>query len=136
MPHISSRKLKKELLLKIQGQLFESIAKIRNRKQSRLLLTELLTPTEQTMIAKRLAAILMLAKGIPAYRVWKTLQLSPSTTSRLQNALEKGAYTHLLSAFSKKAVDDVWTTIEILLRLGMPEMGKRRWDWLDDFSRY
>ena len=64
MPHISSRKVNKQVLEKIDKLLFSAVSD-RNvsQKQQRLAFSELLTPTEKIMLGKRLAAVSLLSQG-------------------------------------------------------------------------
>ncbi|MEK7589765.1 MAG: hypothetical protein AAB475_00730, partial [Patescibacteria group bacterium] len=79
----------KKILEKIYKILFSAIIN-RNisQKQQRFAFAELLTYTEKIMLGKRLAAISMLSQGVSPYRVGKILQLSPTTTTKLQIKLE------------------------------------------------
>ena len=94
MPHISSRKINKEVLEKIYKLLFSAVSS-RNisQKDQRIAFSELLTPTEKIMLGKRLAAVSMLSQGESPYRVGKVLQLSDATTAKFKNKLEKGKFS-------------------------------------------
>ncbi|MEK7151859.1 MAG: hypothetical protein AAB773_00325 [Patescibacteria group bacterium] len=95
MPHISSRKVNKQVLEKIDKLLFSAVSD-RNvsQKQQRLAFSELLTPTEKIMLGKRLAAVSLLSQGESPYKVGKTLQLSETTTAKFQIKLENGKFSN------------------------------------------
>lgn len=91
MPHISPLRISKQTLEKIYSLLFSAITS-RNisQKQQRLAFNELLTSTEKVMLSKRLTAISMLSQGMSPYKVGKILQLSQTTTLKLNAKLEAG----------------------------------------------
>jgi len=132
MAQISKRKLKGEVKTQIEQRLSSIVARIASDKEASSMLDDILTQTEQTMIAKRLSALLLLAEGLSSYRVSRLLLMSPETTARLMRELRKGKHPHIISlSRKKKARKDVWADLEVIVRLGMPEMGKNRWDWLN-----
>lgn len=96
MPHVSPKQFNKKVLQQLYDILFSSItSKNVTQKQQRLAFAELLTSTEKIMLGKRLATIYMLSRGISAYRTGKVLQLSPTTTTKLQIRLEKKGVNNL-----------------------------------------
>jgi len=132
MVHVSKKRLKKEVADKVHKQFLHTVTNLRGTEGSRTL-EELFTQTEQVMFAKRLAAIFMLTQGAPPFHASKVLRLSSSTVSRLQIELENGKYTHIESLVQKKKDRDrMWADLEVLIRFGMPEMGKNRWKWLNN----
>lgn len=135
MPHISSKKLKKEVSIKIYNRLVKAVAGSGTRK-GQAVLEELLTPIEQTMLAKRLTTIIMLAQGASSYRVSKMLKLSSKTTAYIMRDIEAGKYKEIEKLIKKKKDNDkFWADIEVVVRLGMPEMGKGRWKWFNEYSK-
>lgn len=93
MPHVSPKKVNNQVSGNLYKLLFSAIID-RNisKKQQQAAFDELLTPTEKIMLGKRLAAISMLSQGASSYKTGKTLQLSPTTTTKLQVKLEKGKF--------------------------------------------
>jgi len=133
MPHISKDKLIKKDSEEIYTTLVEVLLSSAKKGEGRNILSELLTETEQVMLAKRCAAIALIAEGIPLYRIWNMLKLSSSTVRRLYLQYDQGIYPNLEKYFSnKKKRIDFWKALEIILRGGLPEQGKNRWKWLDD----
>lgn len=133
MTRISRKKLKKEVLDKIHNRFTKTIVDLHGKSGS-VFIEELFTPTEKIMFAKRLAGLLMIAQGISPYKVSKLLRLSFSTTARMQIDIENKKYPSIEKIIlNKKEKDEFWAELEVFIRFGMPEMGKNRWKWLDDF---
>ncbi len=55
-------------------------------------MSEILTPTERTMLAKRLLLILLLRKKVPDFTIARLLQMSPSTIARFALKVESGKF--------------------------------------------
>lgn len=132
MPHVSSIKIQEKLFV----ELFEQLASLQTnlqKKEAVGLMGDLLTDTEKVMVTKRCAAVLMLHQGHSSYEVWNMLKLSQSTVARIKLGYEVGAYDHLVTIFDTKKIakDRFWETLEKVLQLGMPSMGKDRWKFLD-----
>ena len=128
MAHISKQQLSQSQLEKLFLQLSESFAKL-NAQNSSGFLDNLLGPEEKIMLAKRLAAIVMFIEGNSLYRVSQLLLISPSTAARIQTNYQKGRYREIESWFKSHHTDyeAFWKTLEIILRAGMPPMGRGRW---------
>ncbi|TSC57391.1 MAG: hypothetical protein Greene041679_336 [Parcubacteria group bacterium Greene0416_79] len=110
----------------------------RAQKDARLFLNDVLTPTERLMIAKRLAAIVMLCREYSGYKIHTVLKVSPSTVARLKTRLEEGAFPYLAKLFrgpqeikQKKEASDFWDALYTFILMGMPpRVGKGRWKFL------
>lgn len=128
MTNISKKKLPSKEFDKLYTQLNSIIASL-DKKSSSAFFSELLGPEEKIMLVKRLAAVVMFIEGNSSYRVWQLLQLSPSTAEKIRLDYEVGRYTNLERIITKKRKDyeDFWNTLEVILRLGMPPMGRGRW---------
>ena len=129
MTNVSKRKLNKTQYRKLKKQLTDLFAQS-DRKNAELIFSDLFTEVEQIMYIKRLAAIVMLDGGYSRYRISKTLLLSQSTVQGMWEKFEAGAYTHLTKRTRSKSFDTeaFWQTVEVLLRGGLPPIGKGRWD--------
>jgi len=135
MTHISKRKLSTKATKDIHSQFLRIITTLKGEKCAHVL-EELFTKTEKVMFAKRLAAILMLAQNISPFHVSEVLNLSSSTAIRLHNHLLRGDYSHIETiASTKKGRKQLWADLEVLIRFGMPSMGKNRWKWLDEIYK-
>jgi uncharacterized protein YerC len=105
-----------DLLLK---QCAQAIAPA-NSKQAKLVLTELLGYEEQVMVAKRMAAIVLLAEGMSNYKIGTSLKLSQSTVATIQRKLKSGEYQTLIKSLERDK-QDYWKlldTLDSLLHLG------------------
>jgi len=128
MAHVSKLQLKKEHLEQLFGQLNRIIGKL-DHNSSEDFFSELLGKEEQIMLAKRFAAIVMLIEENSIYRISQLLLMSPSTVERIKLNLELGRYRTitLLLKKNKRGYEQFWTTLEIILRAGMPPQGRGRW---------
>ena len=142
MPHISKRRLKQETFRSMKKSFTNLMAAPRNPRLTQLLLNDVLTATERIMLAKRLAAIVMLCRGYSSYKIHMVLKLSPSTVARLEARLENGAFPYLESLFrgsrSKKLLkeaENFWDSLFKIILMGMPpRAGKGRWKFLFEKS--
>ncbi len=91
MPHISKRKLTKEVKDKLEKQIMSVIADTGDGRRMKIF-SELFTPTEKIVFAKRLAIILMLSKKIPFYTICGNLGVSPSTVARYEVQIENNKF--------------------------------------------
>lgn len=96
-------------------------------------LSEFLTPTEQMMLAKRLAVIFLLAQGFSIYRIQQILKVSPSTVARIKLQLERGKFKKIVaSARSRKHRQRFQEMLDLLLLIMLPQQsGKTRWGTID-----
>ena len=132
MAHISKNKPDSGLLQLIFNELSTHIAKVDKRTAPRFL-HELLTETEQIMIAKRMTAIVMLSQNIGVYKIATRLQMSTSTVRLIAFAYENGKYDNIVNSInkSKKDKEHFWELIELISRGGLPSRGKDRWKFLN-----
>ena len=85
------------------------------------------------MFIKRLAVIALLREEYSEYKIYTLLKMSPSTVAKLHEQYLAGRYDSVLRSLgrSKKEKEEMWKIVELVLRAGMPSMGKDRWRWLD-----
>ena len=128
MPHLSTEQLDPTVQKQIDAQLVRILL-----KSGPKLARELLTETEQLMLGKRLAALLMLADDFSYYRIGCTLGLSASTVKRRHGKLLNGDFPSIeKTAHSKRERMEFFKTLEIILRAGMPPIrGRGRWQGVD-----
>jgi len=130
MPHISSKKLKKETLNKLYDQLGKSLEKSANRSGAKFFLGDLLTRTEKIMLAKRFAVIYLLAQGVPTSYIAESLGMSYTTILKMSLKHDVGKYSLLLKTIEKEKTD-IWKILEKILRAGLPPIaGRGRWKFL------
>lgn len=87
MPQVSRRQLSKHVEQRLFTLFFKSFAKLSSPSEIQKFLYDLLSPTEQTMLAKRLAIALLLAKGYTYETIKDILKVSQETISRVNVAL-------------------------------------------------
>jgi Trp operon repressor len=122
MPYLSKKKLSENAKAELERQMFSVIAETGTR--SRLaIFSELLTPTEKLVLAKRLGIILLLNKKIPFYKICTYLNVSPSTVARFENKLEKNGYRHTSKWVKRNELETKF--ISIIETLTSSAFGKR-----------
>ena len=130
MPHISSKKLKKENLQRLYDEFSAALQKSAQRSWIKLFLNGFLTRTEKIMLAKRFAVIYLLSKDIPVSYIAEALHMSPATISRMSLKYEIGKYSSLLKTIQREN-KDIWRILEKILRAGLPPIaGRGRWKFL------
>ena len=135
MPHISTKRISDDDFKKIYDQLISLFDTAGTKRRSDLLLKELLTETEKIMLAKRLAVLCMLDKGLSAYYISQILQVSTSTVDRIELKYEIGGYGYISEVIAKNR-KTIWDSIEQITLMGMPRrVGKDRWKWLEEMER-
>ena len=127
MPHVSRKKLKKKVFIKIGEQLSDTIAKANSAQELKWIFKELVTPTERIMLAKRLAIILMLERGYSFDIIQKTLKVTPQTIVRFWKISKQSSYKPILKEISAgKIKRNFWQELEENILLGMPPRGRQR----------
>ncbi len=123
MVNVSKRTLKEKHFTELLGQLAKITAKS-NHRTATAYLTELLTTSEQVMLAKRLAIILMLREQVANPVIAKTLRVSRTTVSKVFNEYFNGHFHTIgrLAGRTKAEKQELWSMVEKVLSLGMPPM--------------
>ena len=100
-------------------QLDHSIGKL-SAQQAPLFISGLLGKEEHIMLAKRLAAIVLLVEGKSLYRTADILKISPTTAEKLKYKLDRGELDHLLSMLgkNKKEYFSFLQKLDSILHLG------------------
>ena len=128
MTNVSKNPVKKVIQNKIEDQFVSIIVNLKNKRQADLFLNELLTKSESVMLFKRLAIVFMLSEGFPPSIISRTLKVSRDTVLRLYRIFDKNGYTEILKEINKKHNKKIfWDELEVLFRMGMPEIGAGRW---------
>ena len=104
---------------KLFTQLSTTLGKLSSDKTG-LLLSELLGTEERIMLAKRLAALILLTENKSMYKTAKLLKLSPATTQKIKRQLEEGQYDQTISILGKNKKDYfvILETLDSILHLG------------------
>lgn len=130
MPHVSSRKLKKEQLQKLYNEFSSGLEKSAHKSAGKFFLRDFLTHTEKIMLAKRFAVICLLSQDVPPTYIAEALGMSPATIFRMSLKYETGCYSSLLRSI-KKEEKDIWRILEQILKAGLPpRAGRGRWKFL------
>lgn len=130
MPHVSSKRLKKENLQKLYSEFSEVLEKSARRSWVKLFLNDFLTRTEKIMLAKRFAVIYLLSNNLPPSYISEALHMSPATISRMSLKHETGKYSSILKV-TQENNKDIWKILEKILRGGLPpRAGRGRWKFL------
>ncbi len=87
MSQVSRRVLSKNVEEKIFSIFFKSLARLSDSKDIEKFLLSLLGPVEQTMLAKRLAIAILLAKGYRYETIKSILKVSQETIARVNISL-------------------------------------------------
>ena len=131
MPHVSSKKIKKEILNKLYSEFGKALEKSAQKSGAKFFLGDLLTRTEKIMLAKRFAVIYLLSKDVPVSYIAESLGVSYSTLSRMSLKHDIGKYSLLLKTLEEKGKTDIWEILEKILKAGLPpRYGRGRWKFL------
>ena len=92
MGYVSKRKIDPKIESVLSDQLLSFIAAAQTKREAATLATELLTETERTMLAKRLAVVVMLERGYSFQEVERSLKVTPQTVARIWKKRKEDAY--------------------------------------------
>lgn len=81
MAQISKYKISKDVLARLQLLFFEVIARRNSKDKFMTILNDLLSPTENVMLSKRIGIVYLLEKNVSIHRICKVLHLSTSTVA-------------------------------------------------------
>ena len=108
--------------MRVSRQLIDTIAGCPSRRGRQFLLKQLLTPTEQVMLAKRLALILMIQKGYSYTTIGQTLKMTPTTINRFWSQVRQNKFSAVSYAKTKNVF------LETLLGSIFPDKINKRKD--------
>src|SRR3989338_10812338 len=100
MTNISKKALSTEQMSKLSGQLCATAAKL-TKTTAPDFFNEFLGEEERVMLAKRLGAIMLCISGESQYRIWTTLNISPTTTQKIYDGYSLGKYDTLEKILKK-----------------------------------
>ena len=116
MPHISKQQVSENTKHLLERQFLAWIKEIAKNNQEKIL-RELLSPTEQVMLAKRLLAILMILENIPTHDISSVLRISPSTVARFELKVDNRKYVHTHKWLSDKRRKNILRSFTFLFEL-------------------
>lgn len=136
MPHVSSKKLSKKQSYTLNKNFTEWLNTL-PKSYTAVAVQNLLTDTEQVMLAKRLSIIFLLQDGFSAYQVSRMCSVTLQTVQRLLKDKDGGRFDDLVRMWKqKKQKDEMWKMIDSFSRLGLPSyVGKDRYSKLNKNSR-
>lgn len=104
MAQVSKNPLTQKASKQIFSIFLEAVSSVKDSHSTAIFLTDLLTRTEQIMLAKRLSIAYMLQKGYKQRSISKTLKVSTTTVSKVNNTLEegKGGYQKVVKLMLKR----------------------------------
>lgn len=117
MPQISKRPLRENVLEKLFDLFFELVGKKSNKKEFLSVLSDVLSPTERIMIAKRIAIMYLLTKNVDYRTICNLLNVSTATVCKFNLLLEKsrgvGTIYHgmIRNEKMKEFLEEVFLTI-------------------------
>lgn len=124
---------------KVADRIFEvflkTLVEIKSDKEADQFISDLLTPTEKIMLAKRLAIALLLEKGYDYRTIQKTIRVSAPTITSVNTALKYGSegYKRLVVKIirEEKLINFFEDTVEKLLSIPSElEKGSGPWSYL------
>ncbi len=137
MTQVSKYLVKKDIEERMFDIFLDSIAMVKTRGQVEKLIDDLLSPTERTMLAKRLAIALLLLKKYDQRAVSSILKVSLTTVNKISRALQKGTggYGMVIAALVRQErfraflekLDDMLADFVTVGRK-MPHWRRERWE--------
>jgi len=86
---LSRFKLSEEKLEKLFTLFFEVVGKNRSKEEFRKIITDILSSTERIMVAKRIAIMYLLMKGIDYQTICLVLKVSAATVAKFSLLMER-----------------------------------------------
>ena len=90
MPQVSKNPIDKKTKQQIFDNFYGLVSKLIVKENIARVLGGLFTKTERIMIAKRIAAVILLSHGCSTRHISLTLKMSSATITKLKNEFEKG----------------------------------------------
>lgn len=96
--------------------MFEAIKHLRSKEEIQSFLTDLLSPTERTMLTKRLAIAAFLMRAYPYESISNMLKVSSSTISKVALVLNQNqGYKNTINKIARsESAKEFWQQIERL----------------------
>lgn len=117
MPHVSKRKLKKDVYSTLTKRFGEMLFEIIRTKNPSAFTNELLTNTERLMLCKRLIILVMISEHYPFLEIEKVLKVTTQTIGRVYGRMKNGEFNELLGVIEAIRVsksNTFWQIFNIL----------------------
>lgn len=95
MAYVSKKKMSDDVGRALADQFLAFFTAAHSKKDAAVLAGELFTETERTMLAKRLAVVVMLERGHTFGDIEQTLKVSPDTVTRLWRDRKEGRFAKI-----------------------------------------
>ncbi|OGM19094.1 hypothetical protein A2686_00850 [Candidatus Woesebacteria bacterium RIFCSPHIGHO2_01_FULL_38_10] len=134
MTKISRIPLRPDVWERIFDIFIGTLADLKDKKKLEAFINDFFSPTEKIMYAKRLALVVLLAKGHDYQSIRQILKISPPTIAKMSLKVKyegKGLFPVIEDILRKQAAQIIWKEIEGLLdiptkgSLKSPERFKR-----------
>lgn len=138
MPQVSKHFLSAKIQEKITHIFLETIVRLKNKNQAERLLSDLLTPTEKIMLAKRLSIAYLLEKEIDYRTISQTLKVSLTTIARISNTRKVSGeeYRNILKQMIKEEdIQQFFSEIDYKLSTILPPKGKNWNQWRKNLEK-
>ena len=129
MTQVSKIPLRKEIENRIFEIFLESLAKVRFKEEVNKFIQDLLSPTEQLMLAKRLSIAFLLHKGYDQRSICRILKVSLSTVNRVSLKLQLAGegYNKIIKEIIRdEKIDEFWQKLDDSLSEIVPPRNR---DW-------
>ena len=135
MTQVSKYPISKKVADRIFEVFLKTIVEIKNNKEADEFISDLLTPTEKIMLAKRLAIAFLLEKGYDYRTIQKIIRVSAPTITSVNTARKYGSegYKKLIAKIirEEKLISFFEETVEKLLSIPSElEKGSGTWSYL------
>lgn len=117
MPQVSRRLLPRKTEEELLKQLNVVLAKISKTEEMNFFLGALFTKTERLMLAKRLAAVVLLQEELPDNDIAETLHLTRMTVSRIRYFFESRGQGYKVALIKIAREKELKVLKQILLKL-------------------
>jgi len=134
MTQVSKRIVHKQIESRMYETLFEAIKHLRSKEEIQLFLTDLLSPTERTMLAKRLAIAALLMRAYEYESIMNMLKISSATISKVALVLHHNqGYKNTINKIARsESAKEFWQQIE---RLTSRLVSSRNYSANDEFLK-
>lgn len=135
MPQVSKYPISSSVAERIFSVFIKTLVSVKNDTDAADYASDLFTPTEKVMLAKRIAIALMLIKGYEYREISKVLRVSLGTIASVSTSLKhgKGSYKKILDRIVREEkIDDFFSeTIEKLVSIpASSTKGSGTWRYL------
>ena len=135
MAQISKRYVDQTMMNRINELLFDLLLTMADKKEVNSVLSELLTTTERTMIAKRVACFYLLIKKVSIREIEDTLKISTCTVTYFKHFLDRSVVIkeYLSNKLKNEKVKHLFEDIFVDIFYGTLKKGS---NWSEDKKIY